>query len=275
VELDATLVEANLVLSQVHDYLLDNVQALRFTYNALESSSIDSTYSSELIKRLASIYSRVGEVEKAIYLHDLLSQYPSYEQEALRLKFIPLASEGNIEELINLADRIMEADQDSSYRNLIMTHVWIERKDDKSIVNQYLTWTRVSAYDIDLLDHYIFMVAHMLRKNGHEKVANDWVGKLEKQIDVDDRYLQAQLLLFKGNKEKGLQLLDDVQIGWYNLSVCNINQLFENVSGDARYKSFIKRNADRMNDERVRISELESNSYLSVPYDFFRDQEKN
>ncbi len=281
VALDSTVVEAYFVLSQVHHYLLDNVQALRFTYKALEelkTSSADkirrlgSNDSTSLIIRLASIYSRIGEVDKALYLYDELLKVASNEDDVLRLKFVPLAASGNSEELIKLADRIKDSDHDTIFSNLIMTHVWMERKDDQSIINRYVNWNTLKTDDVNLLDQYILMVAYTLRKNGHPKEAADLVTKFEKQLAPDDRFLQAQLLLYKGKQDMGLPLLDDVQIGWYTLSTCNINPLFENVSTDARYKSFIKRNTDRITDERIRINQLESNSYLPVPRDFFAVQ---
>ncbi len=272
---DSTVVEAYFVLSKVHDYLLDNVQALRFTYKAFEGKLNDSAYSSLLIMQLASIYSRIGEVDKALYLYDELLKIDGNEREVLRLKFIPLAASGNNEELITLSDQILDSDHDTTFSNLIMTHVWAEKKDDKSIVNLYSKWNTLTAEDMDLLDQYIFMVAYVLRKNGHEWEAINLVNRFEKQLDYDNYYLQAQLLLFKGQKDLGLQLLDDVQIGWYNLSICNINPLFENVLNDSRFRSFMKRNTDRINDERIRINQLESNSYLPVPRDFFAAQTEN
>lgn len=275
VMLDSTVVEAYLVLSQVHDQALNNVQALRFTYKALEGKLYDSAYSAILIKQLAAIYSRLGEVDKALYLYDELLKVSYHVPEVLRLKFIPLAASGNMDQLIALSDRMAKLYHDMTFSNLIMTHAWIERKDDKSIVNWYLAWNTLTADDMNLLDQYIFIVAYVLRKNGHEKEAVNLVTKFERQIATDDHYLQAQLLLFKGKRDEGLQLLEDVQIGWYNLSVCDINPLFENVLNDARFKSFIKRNTDRINDERVRINQLESNAYLPVPRDFFTAQSEN
>jgi TolB-like protein len=266
-ELDSTLVESYLVLSQVYDYMLDNVQALRFTYKALDSEEDDSI-STELIKRLASIYSRIGDVEKSLSLYNELLRMTNEDRDILRLKYFPLAASGNVNELVKLSERLMDLHRDTVFSNLIMTHVWTEQKEDKRLVNLYLSWKRLSAADIELLDHYIFMVAQVLRKNGHDKEAIDLVARAESQIDPQNDYALALLLLFKGKTDQGLQQLTKADIGWYTLSTVNINPLFKSFSNDVRFTDFIRRNMDRINDERVRINHLESNSYLPVPSEY-------
>ena len=113
--------------------------------------------------------------------------------------------------------------------------------------------------------------------NGKEKEAQQLAAKFEKQLSTDDVYLKAQLLLFKGRYDEGLQLLESVEVGWYNLNLCAINPVFEAFKNDNRFKDFIQRNNARIMDKSDRIYQLEKQGYLPRPEDFLKKifSEKN
>ena len=120
------------------------------------------------------------------------------------------------------------------------------------------------------LDQYIFIYAYALRKNGNEAEAVKLITKFEKLISKNNSWLRAQILLFNGRQDHALGLLAKADIGWYNLTMCLINPVFESVMTDARFKSFLQRNTDRTRDLRERIYLLENKGYLPKPEVFFQ-----
>lgn len=272
VAIDSTVVEAYLVLSLVYNYLLDDVNALRFTYKAIGVNEGDSTTSVELIKRLASIYSRVGEEDKAIFLCDELLKLNSSGTEILRLKFYPLASSRRIDQLVELSNQIKLLHTDDVFADLIMTHVWTERKDYQQIEQAYHQRKNLTSEEMNLLDQYILIYATALRKNGKEAEAMQLAIKFGNTISKEDAYLQAQHLLFMGKNDEGLRRLESVEIGWYNLNLCYINPVFEKVGENGRFKDFLRINSDRIMNQRDRIRQLETRGYLPRPEDLFQSR---
>ena len=275
VALDSTVVEAYLVLSLVYDYLLDDVNALRFTYKAIEANEGDSTTSVELMKRLVAIYSRVGDVDHAIFLCDELSKLNASGTEVLRLKFYPLAASSQVDQLIELSQQVKLPGTDDVFSDLIMTHVWTERKDYVQLEQLYRKRANMTVEEMDLMDPYILIYAAALRKNGKAAEAMQLATKFKNTVSKDDVYLQSQLLLFQGREDEGLKLLGAVEIGWYNLNLCAVNPIFEKVMDDPRFKIFIKNNSDRLMNQRDRILQLENNGYLPRPEDFFQKKSES
>ena len=270
VELDSTIVESYLVLSQVYNYVLDDINALRFTYKALVAESGDSITSKvELIRRLGSIYARLGDLDRASWLYDEIIAITPGDLDVLHDKFYALAASKSVDKLVRLSEQIKAVDPNDVFIDIIMTHVLTEQKDFKSLENIYRKKNRTSNELIEL-DQYIFIYAYALRKNGNEAEAVKLITKFEKLISKNNSWLRAQILLFNGRQDQALGLLAKADIGWYNLTMCLINPVFESVMTDARFKSFLQRNTDRTRDLRERIYLLENKGYLPKPEVFFQ-----
>lgn len=274
--LDSTVVEANLVLSQLYNYELDNVNTLRYSYKALVANTLDSLTAIDLVKRLAAVYSRIGDVDKAIYLYDQLYSLSPNNAEALELKFIPLAAGHYVESLEKLSQQIKTLNPDNIFADVIMAHVFTEKGDRSELAKMY-TQLKASGrlLTLDEWDQYAFVLAEALRRNGQQAEASDWLKQVKRQISIDDLYLQSQYSLLMGNREEALQMIREVSIGWYNINVCMINPIFDAVRSESQFTDFIKRNTDRVTNERIRINELERNGYLPLPENFFEGKNKN
>ena len=151
-----------------------------------------------------------------------------------------------------------------------MTHVWTERKNYTQLERLYRKRAHMTVEEMDLMDQYILIYAAALRKNGKAAEAMQLATKFKNTLSKDDAYLQSQFLLFKGREDDGLKLLGNVEIGWYNLNLCSVNPIFEKVKDDPRFKIFLKKNSDRIMNQRDRIQQLENNGYLPRPEDFFQ-----
>ena len=268
--IDSTIVEANLVLSQFYNYELDDVNTLRYSYKALGSSTIDSLTAIDLVKRVAGVYSRIGDVDKAIYLYDQLYSLNPANVEALQLKFVPLAAGHYVSELEKLAKQIEHLNPNDIFHEVINAHVLAEKKDDKGLVGIYQNLKRSGqALTLDQLDQYVFILAKALKKNGSEQEAFALLTQLQQQIPLDDYYSRSQLSLLQGNRKEALEFMDSVSIGWYNVNLCKISPVFDEVADEGRFKNFIRRNTERINSHRIRVNELERNGYLPLPDAFF------
>lgn len=269
-KIDSTIVEANLVLSQFYNFELDNVNTLRYSYKALGSSTIDSLTAIQLIKRIAAVYSRIGEGDKAIYLYDLLYSLDVNNRDALHLKFIPLAAGHDVDQLESLANQIKSLDPDDIFAEVIRAHVFTEKKDYVGMEKLYRDLRQTNrSLNFEVFDQYAIIFDQVLKATGNEKEARAWLATLESQIGEEDLFSTAQLQLLKGNRQNALTLLESVSIGWYNVNLCLINPVFHEVNEDPRFNNFLKRNTDKITNQRVRINELERNGYLPLPSDFF------
>ncbi len=277
-EIDSTVVEAYIVLSELYHHENDDINALRFTYKALDDISAhrstldtqvtDSVIVSQLIQRIASIYSRIGDADRASGLYGQILKLDSNNAEILHQKFYALAAGRHVDQLLELADHLLRLNPKDPFIDMVMTHVWLEQKDFGNLEKMYRKKESVLTEQMDLLDQYVLIYASALRMNGKEKEAQQLAAKFEKQLSTDDVYLKAQLLLFKGRYDEGLQVLESVEIGWYNLNLCAINPVFDLIKNDARFKNFIQRNNDRIMDKSDRIYQLEKVGYLPRPEDF-------
>ena len=277
-EIDSTVVEAYIVLSELYHHENDDINALRFTYKALDDISAhrstldtqvtDSVIVSQLIQRIASIYSRIGDADRASGLYGQILKLDSNNAEILHQKFYALAAGRHVDQLLELADHLLRLNPKDPFIDMVMTHVWLEQKDFGNLEKMYRKKESVLTEQMDLLDQYVLIYASALRMNGKEKEAQQLAAKFEQQLSVDDVYLKAQLLLFKGRYDEGLQVLESVEIGWYNLNLCAINPVFDPIKNDARFKNFIQRNNDRIMDKSDRIYQLEKVGYLPRPEDF-------
>ena len=277
-EIDSTVAEAYIVLSGLYHHENDDINALRFTYKALDNISAhrfaldtqltDSVIVSQLIQRIASIYSRIGDADRASGLYSQIQKLDSTNAEILHHKFYALAAGRHVDQLLELADHLHRLNPKDPFIDMVMTHVWLEQKDFGNLEKMYRRKESVLTEQMDLLDQYILIYASALRMNGKEKEALQLAAKFGQQLSTDDVYLKAQLLLFNGRYDEGLRLLESVEIGWYNLNLCAINPVFEPLKNDARFKDFIQRNNDRIMDKSDRIYQLEKEGYLPRPEDF-------
>ena len=274
--IDSTIVEANLVLSQLYNVQLDNVNTLRYSYKALSANTIDSLTAIQLAKRIAAVYSRVGEVDKAIYLYDLLFSLDMNNKDALYLKFIPLAAVHDVDQLESLALQLSQMDPDDIFAEVIRAHVLTEQKDYEGLEKLYKDLQRAGrSVTFEEFDQYAIIFDQVLRENGNEQEALNWLDTLERQIGADDLFSTAQIQLLKGNQQNALSLLESVSIGWYNVNLCLINPVFHKVNDDLRFKNFLKINTDRITNQRARINDLERNGYLPTPNEFFEGKSSN
>jgi TolB-like protein len=276
-EIDSTVVEAYVVLSELYYHENDDINALRFTYKALDNISAhrfardaqltDSVIVSQLIQCIASIYSRIGDADRASGLYFQIQKLDSTNVEILHQKFYALAAGRHVDQLLELADRLHRLNPTDPFIDMAMIHVWLEQKDFMNLEKMYRKKESALSEQMDLLDHYILIYASALRINGKEKEAQQLAAKFEPQLSIDV-YLKAQLLLFNGHYNEGLRLLESVEIGWYNLNLCAINPVFEPVKNTTGFKDFIKRNNDRIMDKSDRIYQLEKEGYLPRPEEF-------
>ena len=274
--IDSTIVEANLVLSQLYNVQLDNVNTLRYSYKALSANTIDSLTAIQLAKRIAAVYSRVGEVDKAIYLYDLLFSLDMNNKDALYLEFIPLAAVHDVDQLESLALQLSQMDPDDIFAEVIRAHVLTEQKDYEGLEKLYKDLQRAGrSVTFEEFDQYAIIFDQVLRENGNEQEALNWLDTLERQIGADDLFSTAQIQLLKGNQQNALSLLESVSIGWYNVNLCLINPVFHKVNDDLRFKNFLKINTDRITNQRARINDLERNGYLPTPNEFFEGKSSN
>ena len=277
-EIDSTVVEADIVLSGLYYHENDDINALRFTYKALDNigahrfaldtQAADSVIVSQLIQRIASIYARIGDADRASGLYSQILKLDSTNAEILHQKFYALAAGRHVDQLLELADHLLRLNPNDPFIDMVMTHVWLEQKNFGNLEKMYRKKENVLTEHMDLLDQYVLMYASALRVNGEEKKAQQLAEKFGQQLSTDDVYLKAQHLLFNKRYEEGLQLLESVEVGWYNLNLCGINPVFEPVKNDARFKNFIQRNNDRIMDKSDRIYQLEKEGYLPHPEDF-------
>ncbi len=269
-KIDSTIVEASLVLSQFYNVELDNVNTLRYSYKALGASTIDSLTAIQLVKRLAAVYSRIGDIDKAIYLYDLLYSLDVNNSDALHLKFIPLAAGHYVDQLESMAKQIKKMDPNDIFAEVIRAHILTEKKDYEGLEKLYKDLQHAGrSVTFEVFDQYAIIFDQVLRENGNEQEALNWLDTLELQIGVDDLFSTAQLQLLRGNQQKALSLLESVSIGWYNVNLCLINPVFDTVNDDLRFINFMKRNTDRITNQRARINDLERNGYLPTPKEFF------
>lgn len=268
-EIDSTVSEAFLVLSELYNLSNDDVNALRYTYSALKTEWMDSASTFQLTKRLGSIYARLGRMDAALYLFDEILKVNPEDLGVLSEEFYVLAAGHQVDKLLGLWERVKTIDPTDDLVDLILAHISLERK-DYAEMEKILRHRNGRASDPQAgYDSYDVMYVFLLRKNGKEKEAGRLAKEIESQWREEDSYLKAQLRFLEGKYEVGLQLLGSEEIGWYNLNLCTINPLFENIAGDQRFKEFMERNTEAITEKRDRIRLLENKGYLQRPEEFF------
>lgn len=265
-EMDSSLVEANIVMSTLYSRENNDVYALRYTYQALAHPQLDSATAMNLLKRLASVYSRVGYTERASALFDVLLQYDPDNLEVLYQKFYALAAGHRVNHLLELADRIRRISPDDAYLSLIVTHVWIEQENYAQLVNFY---PRIKAqfYDrIHLLEQYTLIYAWALRESGLRVEAKAMEEKFE-SVFGDDNYYKALLAAYRNDRKGALAYLKDEEVGWYNLNLLEVNPLFISGNNDRPFQDFIERNRENLLNKKERIRQLEDQGFLQPSSD--------
>lgn len=267
--IDSTVVEADLVLSEVYFLNTDDINALRFTYRALEDPTMDSLSVVRMIRRLASVYSRSGMAKRAVKLYDRLLTSDPGNLDILHSKFYALESEHQATELLDLADAIGLVNPYDIYIDLIRTTVSLERKELAEVERIYQqAETRLKSNVADI-DQFALVYAFALKRAGKQDQANGLVREFERHFG-NDSYYRAQVDLFRGRRQESLKILSAEEVGWYNLNLCLVNPLFDPVRNDTLFVGFVRRNADRITGKRNRIYQLEAKGYLPDPEKVFR-----
>jgi TolB-like protein len=257
--LDSTVAEANLALSKLYFMDSEDVNALRYTYKALENESIDSLSVIELLVRLGSIYTRIGDTEQAIQLFDALLQLNPSDENLLHKKIIALAANHQEEELLNLHAHIKKYDAQSSLIDFIDLHLALEKENSSGIQEVY--FRQKALTESNLFNQYSLIFAHALREGGKHDEAASLAAQFEDQY-AGDPFYQAQIELYKGSSKIGLDLISKENVGHYNLSLSQLNPVFGPVANAPEFQSFLERNATRMLNLRERIQLMEKKGYL-------------
>lgn len=268
IQLDSSVVEANLVLSEIYSRERDDVNALYFTYRALEEKSLDSASAVRLVMRLAEIYSRLGFVSRAVDLLDMLSAENANSLEVLHLKFYPLASAGSTDELSDLSAAIAAIAPEDKFLPVLRLHQLLLAKDYNAIAGLYDKLKDNPVDQWNAFDQHVIPLAAVLRMQGKMNEAQRLLTQTADQF-VGNEYVLAQIALLHGRDDQALQMLSDEVVGWFNLSFCEINPVFDHVRSDERFVEFIEGNKIRIENERIRVTELEGRGFLPTPEDFF------
>lgn len=261
---DALLPEANIVLARVYYENDNDAAALQYAYNALNGPLIDSVVTTSLIKMIGSIYSSIGDVDRALVVFDRLLEQNPYDQETLHLKFYALAADREAGELVDLADQIQSIDPEDPFIDAVMTHALLKSQNYGEIEKMF--GGRPAPPDQTGILYVSAMAKNGKREEGRALLRD------ARDIIMSDPYLKAQLLLIEQKDEEALQLLEQQEIGWYNLALCSVNPVFDTVVDEERFKRFIQKNHDLIRDKMTRIHRMEEEGFLKIPTWLFSDE---
>jgi TolB-like protein len=266
--IDSSVTEANVVLSEMYTIENDDVNALRYTFNALRSPAPDSALTYSLMKRLATVYARVGYTDRAVLLLDRILDSDPYNLDILHSKFYALAADHRIDDLRRLAGQIRSVNAGDIYPYLIETHILLENEQYGDIEKIYDSIKGSLKDQLYVFDQYAIVYAWVLRDKGRTGEA-ELLADLYAQSFGEDPYFNAHLQLFEGKNKRALALLKDENVGWYNLNFCRLSPVFSFVATEGKLKMFFERNEEILAGKKERIRQLETKGYLESTENLF------
>jgi TolB-like protein len=262
--IDSTLVEAQLVLSDMYNRESNDVHTLRYTYAALMNPDLDSASVETLLMRVASVYARIGESERAEIIYDEIQRRNPKSAGALHQKFYAIAPTHDIVRLEALASALAAADENDTFLALIKAHVLMEKRNPGAIASACAALGSGFKANSDVIEQYALIYAWSLRLNNRAGDSEALVQSFEQKFG-DDNYFKSQLALLRDDTTRALGLISSEQIGWHTINLCQINPIFERVRNNPRFIEFLKRNTDAIASRRERIRQLEVQGYLGIP----------